>query len=84
MVVLMGSWGLNMVMRGCFDHRRGLTALFFPSGNYIGAKGGKAIGEALKVNGALTQLNLEGKWCCRWGLGVWTWVCEVALIPDED
>ena len=58
MVLLVGSWGLNMGMRGRVDPRCGLTALFLPSDNKIGAKGGKAIARALKVNGALTQLNL--------------------------
>ena len=35
--------------------------------NKIGAEGGKAIAEALKVNGALTQLNLEGEVHCGRG-----------------
>ena len=35
--------------------------MYLPSDNEIGDEGGKAIAEALKVNGALTQLSLYCK-----------------------
>ena len=41
------------------------------SGNDIGSEGGKALGEALKVNAMLTQLNLS----CMSSFCEWIYVC---------
>ena len=40
------------------------------SGGGLGdAPGAAFLAALLEVNGALTQLDLEGKWWCWWGLG---------------
>ena len=43
------------------------------SGSAIGAAGGTAVAEALKVNTSVQEIDLSSEWC-------FSWVSDVALV----
>ena len=54
------------------------------SGNLIGAAGGTAVAEALKVNTSVLKIKLHGEWCASDGLVSVVVVLTLSLIHISE